>query len=186
MIRPIPTDVEIKLNPKKYIVSKTDRKGKIIYVNDYFTEISKYSEVELVGSPHNIIRHPDMPKIIFKIMWNSIENNRNITAVVKNLAKNGKHYWIITDFDIQKDANNEIKNYVAYRWAAAPRVVKAIEPLYKKLVEIEKEQNDKASEDYLANFLDEKNMSYQQFIENLAKPKKATERLLNSVKKLFS
>jgi len=186
MIKPVPTGVEIKLNPKKYIVSKTDRKGKIVYVNDYFSEISKYNEVELVGAPHNIVRHPDMPKIVFKIMWNSIQNNRNITAVVKNLAKDGKHYWIITDFDIQKDANNEIKNYVAYRWAVSPKIVKKIEPLYKKLVEIEQTQGDEESENYLNNFLEEKNMSYQQFIENIAKPTKASEILLNSVKKLFS
>ncbi len=186
MIKPIPTGIEIKLNPKKYIVSKTDRKGRIIYINDYFAEISGYSEIELVGAPHSIVRHPDMPRIIFKIMWHSIQNNRNISAVVKNLAKNGNHYWIITDFDIQKDDKNEIKNYVAYRWKVLPRIVKDIEPLYKKLVEIEKNQGDQASEDYLTNFLSEKNMSYQQFIENLAKPKGAREKLLNSVKKLFS
>ncbi|MEJ2469266.1 MAG: PAS domain S-box protein, partial [Campylobacterales bacterium] len=66
---PQPVDEEIKLDPKKYIVSKTDPKGIIEYGNDYFVEISGYKESELIGQPHNIIRHPDMPKVVFKLMW---------------------------------------------------------------------------------------------------------------------
>lgn len=186
MIKVMVTDEEIYIDPKKYLVSKTDRKGRIIYVNSYFSEISKYSEIELVGSPHNIVRHPDMPKVIFKIMWNSIQNNRNITAVVKNLAKDGKYYWIITDFNIQKDAKNEIKSYIAYRWAVDSKIIKEIEILYKKLLKIEKDYGEDASEKYITDFLLEKNMSYQQFIEHLSKPKGGRQILLNSVKKLFS
>ncbi len=91
----VPTNKEIKLNPRKYILSTTDLKGNITRVNDYFIEICKYSKEELIGAPHSIVRHPDMPKAIFYLMWQYIQNGNNITAVVKNMAKNGDHYWVI-------------------------------------------------------------------------------------------
>ena len=99
----IPESQEIKLDPKKYILSKTDTKGIIEYGNEYFVEISGYSEEELIGKPHNIIRHPDMPKIVFKLLWQRIKNREDITAVVKNLAKDGRYYWVMTEFDIKVD-----------------------------------------------------------------------------------
>jgi len=182
----LPTGVEIKLNPKKYIVSKTDIDGNIIYANDYFTEISGYSESELIGSPHNILRHPDMPKVIFKLMWNSIQNSKNIKAVVKNLAKDGRHYWIITDFDIQKDSSGNIQNYIAYRQVASKNIIKDIEPLYKKLLDIESKYGYSESEKYLTEFLERRDMSYSQFIEDLAKKKGFSSILFNSMKKLLS
>lgn len=186
MKKPLPTGVEIKLNPKKFIVSKTDTEGKIIYANDYFTEISGYSEVELIGSPHNILRHPNMPRVIFKLMWHSIQNSKNIKAVVKNLAKDGRHYWIVTDFNIQKDNDGNIKNYIAYRQAASKNIIKDIEPLYKKLQEIESSHGYLKSEEYLTDFLEEKDMNYSQFIDDLAKKKGLSTIFFNSMKKLFS
>ncbi|MBP5779253.1 MAG: PAS domain-containing protein, partial [Campylobacter sp.] len=99
MARPRPKNEEIKLDPKKIIVSKTDANGIITYANDYFVEVCQYSQEELLGSPHNIVRHPDMPKVAFKLMWDTINKGENFKAVVKNLAKDGRYYWVITDFD---------------------------------------------------------------------------------------
>ena len=185
IMRPVPTGIEIKLDPKRYIVSKTDPTGRIVYGNDYFTQISGYKESELVGSPHNILRHPDMPKAIFYLMWEYLKSGRNIMAVVKNLAKNGNHYWVTTDFDIKRDKNGNTRHYIAYRQAAPKHVVKVIEELYAKLLEIEKEHGMKASVEYLYGYLEERNMNYDQFIEELAKPKGLAGLIFEKMKKLF-
>ena len=138
MQRPIPIDREKVLNPKRYIVSKTDPKGVITYGNDYFVEISGYSEAELIGKPHNIIRHPDMPKIVFKLMWDRIQKGENIMAVVKNLAKDGSHYWVVTEFESKMDPlTNEPVSYTAFRKAAPSKAIETMAPIYRKLIEIE-------------------------------------------------
>ncbi len=183
--RPEPTGKEIKLNPKRIIVSKTDMKGIILYANDYFSEVCGYSEVELIGKPHNIIRHPDMPKAIFYLLWQTIQRGENIQAVVKNLAKSGDHYWVVTDFEILRDSMGNIYQYIAYRRQVPPRVLDEIEPLYAKMLEIEKSHGMKASVEYLTSFLHEKQMSYNSYIQELAKPKGLSAKLFNQMKKMF-
>ena len=186
MLRPHPTNKEIKLGSKDMLVSKTDQRGVITYGNNKFVEVTGYKENELIGSPHNILRNPDMPKAIFYLMWESIKSGKNIMAVVKNLAKNGDHYWVTTDFDIQRDREGKIRNYIAYRHAAPKNVVKEIEPLYKKMLEIEKEHGMDASIEYLEGFLEEKGMSYNQYIEDLAKPKGIAGAFFDKMKKMFA
>ena len=185
MIQPHPTGKELKLHPKDMIVSKTDIRGVISYGNKKFVEISGYKESELIGMPHNILRHPDMPKAIFYLMWESIKSGKNIMAVVKNLAKNGDHYWVTTDFEIRRNKENQIRNFIAFRQATPQKVVKVIEPLYATLLEIEKEHGMEESIEYLEAFLEEKNMSYNQFIEDLAKPKGLTGAIFSKMKKMF-
>ena len=185
VLRPVPTGKQIKLDSKRYIVSKTDTKGNIVFGNDYFSEIAGYKENELIGAPHNILRHPDMPKAIFHLMWQHLESGRNIMAVVKNLARNGDHYWVVTDFDIKRDRLGEVRNYLAFRQSAPKHVVKEIEPLYEILLQIEKEHDMEASIEYLLGYLEEKRMNYDQFIEQLAKPKGLTAILFNKMKKMF-
>ncbi len=157
MTKPTPIDEAIKLDPKRYLVSRTDEKGVIEYVNDYFIEISGYSENELIGQPHNIIRHPDMPRIVFKLMWEMIQSGKNILALVKNLAKDGRYYWVFTSFEpnINRD-DNKIIGFIASRKAAPKDVIEIIADLYAKLVEIEKTEGIDASEKYLNAFLLEK------------------------------
>lgn len=165
MKHPKPIDKEIKINPKRYIVSKTDAKGIIEYGNDYFVKISGYSEAELIGQPHNIIRHPDMPKVVFKMMWDRINKAQNIMAVVKNLAKDGSYYWVVTEFEPKVDLiSNEIISHTAFRKAAPQKAIDAVEPLYQKLIEIEKNGGMQASEKYLRGFLEENKTSYDDFI----------------------
>ena len=157
MIKPTPLDVEIELDPKRYIVSETDAKGKITYCNDYFKEVSGYSEQELIGSAHNIVRHPDMPKVVFKLLWQTISSGKNINAVVKNLAKDGRYYWIFTEFEIRKDTDTgNIIGYHASRKTISKHVTEIISNLYLKLLEIEKDSGVEASQTYLTEFLKEK------------------------------
>jgi len=182
---PEPTGKEIKLSKKRIIVSKTDMKGIILYANDYFSEVCGYSEVELIGKPHNIVRHPDMPKAVFYLLWQTIQQGKNITAVVKNLAKNGDHYWVVTDFEIQKDSMGNIYQYTAYRRAVPRQVLETIEPLYAKMLEIEQVHGMKASVEYLNSYLAERKMSYNQYIDELAKPRGITAMLFEQMKKMF-
>ncbi len=185
--RPEPINKEIEIDPKRYIMSKTDAKGVIEYGNEYFVEISGYKECEIVGQPHNIIRHPDMPKIIFKLMWDRLENRKNIYALVKNLAKSGRYYWVMTDFDIKIDkATNETIGYFAYRRTAPKQAVKQIEKLYAKLVEIEKERGMAGSEKYLMGFLEERGQTYDQYIDEITKNNGFMKLWFKAMKKFFS
>jgi len=157
MTKPTPIDEEIILDPKRYIVSETDEKGKITFANDYFMEVSGYSKEELIGKPHNIVRHPDMPRVVFKLLWETISAGKNINAVVKNLAKDGRYYWIFTEFEIRKDTDTgNIIGYHASRKSISKHVIEVIADLYAKLLEIEKNESVEASEKYLINFLKEK------------------------------
>lgn len=157
MEKPTPIDEEIVLDPKRYIVSETDEKGKITYCNDYFIEISGYKKDELIGKPHSMIRHPDMPKVVFKLLWETITQGKNINAVVKNLAKDGRYYWIFTEFESRRDTDTgEIIGYHAARKSISKHVIEVIAELYARLVEIEKNDGVEASEKYLISFLKEK------------------------------
>ena len=156
-MKPIPRDEEIHLDPKRYIVSETDASGKITFCNDYFIEVSGYSRDELIGKPHSIVRHPDMPKVIFKLLWETISTDKNINAVIKNLAKDGRYYWIFTEFEMRKDTDTgEIIGYHASRKTISKHVIDVIDNLYKELLKIEKNDNIEASETYLIEFLKEK------------------------------
>ena len=148
-----PLDEEIELDNTKYIESETDSKGVITDCNDYFAQISGYDRDELIGKPHNIVRHPDMPRILFKLLWDRIEKGENVTAAIKNMAKDGRYYWVFTHFEIKRDMNSgEIRGYKAYRKAVSKHAKELLDPLYKKLVEIEKEGGMEASEKALEEF----------------------------------
>ncbi len=166
MIRPIPIDEEIILDPFKTIMSKTDKKGIIEYANDYFMEISGYKEWELMGKPHNILRHPDMPKIVFKVLWDKLKIGEPTIAVVKNLAKDGRYYWVIADFISKVDIEGNVISHYARRKAIPEKVKEEISELYKTLLDIEKSGGMAASEVYLQAFLEDKGMTYEDLIYN--------------------
>ncbi len=157
MTKPTPLDVEIELDPKRYIVSETDAKGRITFANDYFMEVSGYNAEELIGASHNIVRHPDMPKVVFKLLWETISQGKNINAVVKNLAKDGRYYWIFTEFETRKDNDTgEIIGYHAARKSISKHVIEVIADLYATLLEIEKRGSVEDSQKRLVDFLKDK------------------------------
>ncbi len=187
MQRPEPINKEIKLNPKRYIVSKTDAKGIIEYGNDYFVEVSGYKESELIGKPHSIVRHPDMPRVVFKMMWDRINRAQNIMAVVKNMAKDGSYYWVVTEFEPKVDPiTNEIISHTAFRKAAPQEAIDTMAPIYQKLLEIEKDGGMEASEKYLRGFLEEKGKTYDEFINEIIGNKGLFKIFFAAMKKLFS
>ena len=165
---PIIIDKEVSWDKTQVIMSKTNPRGIIEYANEVFVDVCGYEDYELMGQPHNIIRHPDMPKVIFKVLWEKLKGGENFHAIVKNLAKSGRYYWVITDFEIAKDDKGVIANYFARRRAVPQEVItNHIEPLYKKLWQIEAASGVEYSEKYLNGFLEEKNKTYVQYIMEL-------------------
>jgi len=183
--RPIVIDKEIVFSKKKFIVSKTDTQGNILFINKNFCDISGYSEEELIGSPHNVLRHPDMPKAIFFLVWNSLLSGREVSGVVKNLAKSGEYYWVIADFSIKRDDQGQIKSFTAFRRAAPNQVIEHIEELYTTMLNIEKKHGMEGSLSYLEAYLEEHEMSYDTFLGNLIKPRGIVGSLLATFKKIF-
>jgi len=169
MSRPIPKQNEKSLNEEDFIVSKTDLKGKIIYGNKIFIKISGYSEGELLGQPHSILRHPDMPKIIFKLLWQRIQNKEEIFAYVKNLCKDGSFYWVLANVTATVDARGEIRDFHSVRRKLSAKAHQVIPALYESLLNAEKRGGMEASQKLLNETLDKKGVSYDQFILNLQK-----------------
>lgn len=91
----IPTGVERTFGADELIVSKTDLKGTITYANRVFCRVSGYTEAQLLGRPHSILRHPDMPRAVFKLLWDELGAGREVFAYVLNLAADGAHYWVL-------------------------------------------------------------------------------------------
>ena len=92
---PTPTGRERTFGPDELIVSKTDLKGRMTYANDVFLRISGYDLDELIGQPHSLIRHPEMPRGLFRLLWQRISTGHEVFAFINNLAKTGDHYWVL-------------------------------------------------------------------------------------------
>ena len=186
MEKPQPIDHEIILDPKRYIVSKTDPKGIIEYGNDYFVKISGYSESELIGKPHNIIRHPDMPRVAFKMMWDRILKGGNFIALVKNLAKDGSYYWVVTEFESKRDPlSNDIISFTAFRKAAPRKAIETITPIYAKLKEIEHQSGLEASEKFFRGYLEDHGTTYDAFIDKTVGNSGVFKVFFTLMKKIF-
>ncbi len=164
MSKQIPTNNEVNFPENCIIVSKTDTKGKITYCNELFIEMSGYSEEELLGQPHNILRHPDMPRAIFKLLWDTIQSKEEINAYVKNLCKDGSFYWVFANVTPSFDEKDNIIGYFSVRRKPDSKRLEFIQELYKQLLQIEKSQGMDESMKYLQNILTDKGVSYEEFI----------------------
>ncbi len=168
MRRPEPIARERFLKEDEILVSKTDRRGKITYGNERFIEISGYSEEELLGAPHSIIRHPDMPKVVFKILWDGIQKGNEINAYVKNLAKDGSFYWVFASVTPSFDPeSNAIVGYFSVRRAPESPKLEKVLPLYDSLLKAEQRGGVAASEAILDEMLKKEGVSYDEFIHSV-------------------
>lgn len=163
----LPTSQETKMPDNGFIVSKTDAKGMITYCNEIFTEMSGYEERQLLGKNQNIIRHPDMPKVAFKLCWDLISSGKEFFGFVKNMSKNGGYYWVFANITPDYDSNEKIVGYTSVRRKPPQSAINTIEPIYKRLVDEEKKGGMKASGDFLAKFLQDKNISYDELVLSL-------------------
>ncbi len=126
------TQVEFKLPKNTTIVSSTDIHGNIISANDAFIEASGFSWSELVGQPHNILRHPDVPEAVFKDFWETLKSGKPWSQVVKNRRKNGDHYWVVANAT-PTFKNGKIDGYISVRIAATPKQIADAEVAYKAI-----------------------------------------------------
>jgi len=144
---------EYVLKDNDFIVSKTDTKGYITYCNRIFVEAAGWSRFELIGANHNIIRHPHMPKIAFKILWDLIQAKKEFFGFVKNLRKDGGFYWVFAYITPDVDLNGNIVGYTSFRKKPSRRGIETLEPIYKQLVEAEKSGGMVASYELLKEVL---------------------------------
>lgn len=170
--RPQPTQHEKVLGDDDFIVSKTDPKGIITYGNRIFIQMSGYSEAELLGSPHNILRHPDMPRVVFKLLWDTIQARREISAYVKNLAKDGSFYWVFANVTPSFDGRDGIIGYHSVRRKPKAGAIQVVSDLYRVMLDVERRTGSgqdgmKASKALLDRTLQEKGVAYDEFVLGL-------------------
>ena len=166
----LPTGVERFFREDEVIVSKTDLKGRLTYVNRVFINISGYQEPELLGEPHSLIRNPEMPRSVFKLLWDTIGAGREIFVYVNNLSKNGDHYWVLAHVTPSFDKNGQIVGYHSNRRVPDRDVLNStIIPLYKAVLE-EENQHKNAKEgmnkgfEMLLDAVKQKGMNYDELI----------------------
>lgn len=166
-----PTNKFREMREDDFIVSKTDLKGRITYCNKIFTEFSKFSEKELIGSQHNIIRHPHMPRAIFKLLWDTVQANHELFAYVLNMAKDGSGYWVFANVSISTDEQGKPLAYYSVRRKPRASGVKLITEIYREMVAIEQRVGTKdgmaASMEYFRSIYGKGGMSYEEFIHTI-------------------
>ncbi len=163
-----PTGRETFFAEDEIIVSKTDLKGIITYANPVFLDIAHYREEEALGQAHNIIRHPDMPRCIFDLLWKTIASGEEIFAYVKNMAKNGDHYWVFAHVTPTFGAAGQITGYHSNRRVPDRGAVATADALYRKLLAEEHRHSDwragmEAAARMIETTLQEAKMSYEEF-----------------------
>ena len=138
--------VERFFDEDQVIVSKTDLKGRITYANRVFIGISGYSEAELLGAPHSLIRHPDMPRCVFKYLWDTIQDGHEVFAYVINRARTGDHYWVFAHVTPSYDADGAMVGYHSSRRDPDRTIIQQqVVPLYRALLAEEARHSDRAA-----------------------------------------
>lgn len=173
-----PTGVERTFGDDEIIVSKTDTRGILTYVNELFIEISGYPERELVGKPHNVIRHPEMPRCIFKLLWDTISSGTELFAYVMNLSADGAHYWVLAHITPTFGPGGDIVGYHSNRRTASRAALERIQPLYRSLL-AEEQRHDHAPSaiaagvELLERTLAEAGTTYDEFVWTLSEERLA-------------
>lgn len=164
-----PTGTERLLGEDELIVSKTDVKGIITYANDDFCRMAAMDEADLVGKPHNIIRHPDMPRCVFKLLWDTLGIGEEVFAYVVNLAADGAHYWVLAHVTPSLNRDGHIVGYHSNRRRPDRIAVRTISDVYATL-RAEEQRHSLPSEGLdasmhlMADVLGEKGLTYDEFV----------------------
>ena len=175
MARPttIPTGREASFAEHEIIVSKTDTHGVITYANDVFLRVAGYTEEEVLGQPHNMIRHPDMPRCVFTLLWDTIKSGREVFAYVVNMAKNGDHYWVFAHVTPSYDREGRLIGYHSNRRAPYADAVPKVRDLYARLRQEEQKYKEpakatEAGHRLLVALLAEQKIDYAEFVFSLS------------------
>lgn len=164
---------EATFTPDEIIVSKTDLKGAMTYVNQTFCKVSDFKETELLGKPHSLIRHPNMPRCVFKLIWDKIQAGHEVFGYVVNQTKFGDYYWVFAHVTPSFDENGQIVGYHSNRRAPDKKIIDSvISPLYADLLAIESRSSNRRdgmnrAYDALCEILKDKGIDYDEFILSL-------------------
>ena len=166
-----PTQHEVVLDDGDIIVSKTDLKGRITYANRVFMRIANYPEKDLLLKQHNIIRHPDMPRGAFKLLWDTLETGQEFFAYVKNMTSDGHFYWVFANITPDMDERGRVVGYFSVRRKPKLSAVAAIQSIYQEMLEVERRAGPANAPAASISFLSEKLKSlgttYDRFILTL-------------------
>lgn len=167
--RPVPVDEEIYFGNDEIIVSKTDLKGRLLYANNVFCRLAEMTPSQVIGQPHSVIRHPDMPRAVFKLLWDMIHGGKEIFAYVKNMSASGKYYWVIAHVTPSFDSNQQIIGFHSNRRKPSEKGIREINIIYKKLSAIESSHANakkglEASYGHLMDMLKQQGIDYERFI----------------------
>jgi PAS domain S-box-containing protein len=164
----VPTRQERVMREEDFIVSKTDTRGIITYGNPIFIEFSGYTEQELLGSQHNIIRHPDMPRAAFKLAWDTIQSGKEFFAYVKNMSKDGGFYWVFTHITPDFGPGGQIIGYYSVRRCPKRSAIETIDSVYRQMLAAEQAAGARdaiaAGTQVLVDQLTAAGMSYEQLV----------------------
>jgi PAS domain S-box-containing protein len=168
----VPNGVERFFGDDEIIVSKTDLQGKITYANDVFIRVSGYEEAELIGAPHSLIRHPEMPRAVFKLLWDTLAGGHEIFAYVNNMARTGDNYWVLAHVTPSFDRDGAIIGYHSNRRVPDPDKVAKVKPLYAALLAAERQHADRrdglvASVALLEGILAQAGLRYDEWVWTL-------------------
>jgi len=164
-------EIEKELNDNEIIVSSTDARGIINYANKEFSNMSEYTKKELYGQAHNIIRHPCMPKVIFKYLWNNLLNKKPVLAYIKNHTKDKKKFYWTKSIVCPIIKDGEIVQFTSYRTKPSRYAINQVEKIYKILRDFEQTNTVEQSLDFFNNFLKERLLTYDTFINKLNEDK---------------
>lgn len=163
-----PTKTERKMGREEVIVSKTDTAGRITYANSVFCRMAGFDLHELIGAPHNLIRHPDMPRCVFKFLWDRIAAGHEVFAYVKNMSRNGDFYWVLAHVTPSYDGRGEIIGYHSNRRCPDDAAIAKVEPIYKSLRDIELKNEPRLGIELsmaaFVNLLETNGVTYDEFI----------------------
>jgi len=165
-------DEEVCMAEDEFIVSKADLRGRLTYVNRTFMQMALMNEDQLLGFNHNVIRHPDMPKGVFKLLWMTIKKEREFFAFVKNFRSDGRFYWVFANITPEYNENKKLSGYLSVRRTPPASAIAVMQPIYEQMLQIEKSATSKkAAEEkslaFLQQQLDELKVKYQDFVINL-------------------
>jgi PAS domain S-box-containing protein len=154
------------------IVSKTDPRGIITYANSVFLRVAGYTENEVLGRPHNMIRHPEMPRCVFKLLWDKLKRREEVFAYVINQAKGGDYYWVFAHVTPSIDRRGDVVGYHSNRRVPARHAVSTISDIYRELLEQEQQYADRragmlAGEQLLFAKLSSVGTTYEEFVFSL-------------------
>jgi len=167
------TGIERTFETDEIIVTKTDLTGKLTYVNPTFLKLADYTEQECLGQQHNLIRHPEMPRAVFKLLWDTLQSGEEIFAYVNNRSKNGDYYWVFAHVTPSRDASGNTVGYHSNRRVPNKQIIHDhIEPLYQKLLALEQaDASPKAglekSFQSVVDLLKTSNLGFNQFMFSL-------------------